>query len=159
MRLSDGGSAGTFTTVKRTTLVILGTGFGIFFLPGVVAVLGWVAGPCLVLLFALSTWYTSLLLAQTYADGQVLQAKQDCTYKAAVSRLLGVATNSCFALHCMVKPIKAHSHIHQMISGKKYTILYETFDCFDNTGSSVLVIVIGSFAMGYVHNPRCLYLT
>ena len=50
--------------------------------------MGWAAGPVILFLFALITWYMSLLLADAYRNPRVT-GKRNYTYPGAVKEILG----------------------------------------------------------------------
>ncbi|KAE8798977.1 amino acid permease 8-like [Hordeum vulgare] len=64
-------------------------GSGVLSLPWSVAQLGWVAGPATLLLFALITYYTSVLLGDCYRSDDAVAGKRNYTYMDAVGSLLG----------------------------------------------------------------------
>lgn len=111
-------SSGTFSTVGKCGSVILGSGPGVLFLPGVVSILGWIAAPCVLILAAVVTWYTSLLLAYTYADDQPSEAKRQRSYKDAVSHHLGMSSS------CVLPTAQHDEHFH-IIHANIYIICRE----------------------------------
>ncbi|KAI4388101.1 hypothetical protein MLD38_000463 [Melastoma candidum] len=64
-------------------------GSGVLSLAWATAQLGWVAGPAVMLLFALVTYYTSTLLAACYRHGDPITGKRNYTYMDAVHSNLG----------------------------------------------------------------------
>ena len=64
-------------------------GSGVLSLPWSVAQLGWVAGPVTLLLFAIITYYTSVLLGDCYRSEDAVTGKRNYTYMEAVGSLLG----------------------------------------------------------------------
>nr|DAD24638.1 TPA_asm: hypothetical protein HUJ06_026102 [Nelumbo nucifera] len=73
-------SAHIFTTV---------IGSGVLSLAWVVAQLGWIAGPVVLILFAVITWFTSVLLADCYRSPDPVTGKRNYTYMDAVKANLG----------------------------------------------------------------------
>lgn len=64
-------------------------GSGVLSLPWSMAQLGWVAGPVVLLLFAVVTYYTSVLLADCYRSPDPITGKRNHTYMDAVKANLG----------------------------------------------------------------------
>ncbi|KAK2632316.1 hypothetical protein EUGRSUZ_L01718 [Eucalyptus grandis] len=64
-------------------------GSGVLSLGWATAQLGWIAGPAVMLLFALVTYYTSTLLAACYRSGDPINGGRNYTYTDAVSANLG----------------------------------------------------------------------
>ncbi|CAJ1937765.1 unnamed protein product [Sphenostylis stenocarpa] len=64
-------------------------GSGVLSLAWAIAQLGWIAGPTVMILFSLVTFYTSSLLAQCYRDGGSNSGKRNHTYMDAVRSILG----------------------------------------------------------------------
>ncbi|CAH9064274.1 unnamed protein product [Cuscuta epithymum] len=64
-------------------------GSGVLSLAWAVAQLGWVAGPTVMLLFSVVTYYTSVLLSDCYRSGDPVNGKRNYTYMDAVSSNLG----------------------------------------------------------------------
>ncbi|KAL3736740.1 hypothetical protein ACJRO7_025647 [Eucalyptus globulus] len=60
-------------------------GSGVLSLAWATAQLGWIAGPAVMLLFALVTYYTSTLLAACYRSGNPINGRRNYTYMDAVS--------------------------------------------------------------------------
>ena len=63
-------------------------GSGVLSLAWAIAQMGWVAGPVVLFLFAVVTWYMSLLLADAYRNPRDT-GKRNYTYPGAVSAILG----------------------------------------------------------------------
>ncbi|XP_020203977.1 amino acid permease 4 [Cajanus cajan] len=66
-------------------------GSGVLSLAWAIAQLGWIAGPAVMFLFSLVTFYTSSLLAQCYRTGETNSGKRNYTYMDAVRSILGGA--------------------------------------------------------------------
>ncbi|KAL5205846.1 hypothetical protein ABZP36_034055 [Zizania latifolia] len=66
-------------------------GSGVLSLAWAIAQLGWVAGPAVMLLFAVVIYYTSTLLAECYRTGDLATGKRNYTYMDAVRANLGGA--------------------------------------------------------------------
>ncbi|XP_010527720.1 PREDICTED: amino acid permease 5-like isoform X2 [Tarenaya hassleriana] len=64
-------------------------GSGVLSLAWAVAQLGWVAGPAVMFLFSLVTYYTSILLCSCYRSGDSVSGKRNYTYMDAVQANLG----------------------------------------------------------------------
>lgn len=74
-------------------------GSGVLSLAWAIGQLGWVAGPAVMLLFALVIYYTSNLLAGCYRTGDPLTGKRNYTYMDAVrSNLGGTKVKVCGAI-------------------------------------------------------------
>lgn len=71
-------------------------GSGVLSLAWAVAQLGWVAGPIVMLLFSLVTYYTSALLADCYRSGDPIAGKRNYTYMDAVQANLGIVSKIIF---------------------------------------------------------------
>nr|GMD84256.1 amino acid permease 6-like [Ipomoea batatas] len=103
----DGLQKRTGTTAHIITAVI---GSGVLSLAWAFAQLGWIAGPVSLLVFAVITWYTSVLLADCYrcSDG-----KRNYTYMDAVTAHLGGSN---------VKVCGTTQHSNLVGTGISYTI-------------------------------------
>ena len=64
-------------------------GSGVLSLAWAIAQLGWVAGPAVMILFSLVTYYTSTLLAACYRCGDSVTGKRNYTYMDAIRANLG----------------------------------------------------------------------
>ncbi|ERN18219.1 hypothetical protein AMTR_s00055p00034230 [Amborella trichopoda] len=64
-------------------------GSGVLSLAWAIAQLGWIAGPAVMVLFALVNFYTSNLLAGCYRSGDPISGKRNYTYMDAVRANLG----------------------------------------------------------------------
>ncbi|KAL0556323.1 hypothetical protein IC582_004836 [Cucumis melo] len=64
-------------------------GSGVLSLAWATAQLGWVAGPAVMFLFSLVTYYTSVLLSACYRSGDPVSGKRNYTYMDAVQANLG----------------------------------------------------------------------
>ncbi|XP_027341307.1 amino acid permease 4-like [Abrus precatorius] len=64
-------------------------GSGVLSLAWAIAQLGWIAGPAVMILFSLVTFYTSSLLAECYRAGDPNSGKRNYTYMQAVRSILG----------------------------------------------------------------------
>lgn len=65
-------------------------GSGVLSLAWATAQLGWIAGPTVLLLFSVVTYYTSCLLASCYRSGDPVTGKRNYTYMEAVEANLGL---------------------------------------------------------------------
>uniref|UniRef100_A0ACD5U3E0 Uncharacterized protein n=2 Tax=Avena sativa TaxID=4498 RepID=A0ACD5U3E0_AVESA len=71
-------------------------GSGVLSLAWAIAQLGWVAGPAVMLLFSLVTYYTSALLSDCYRSGDETTGKRNYTYMDAVNaNLSGIKVQIC----------------------------------------------------------------
>ncbi|XP_061971424.1 amino acid permease 4 [Populus nigra] len=71
-------------------------GSGVLSLAWAIAQLGWIAGPAVMFLFSLVTYYTSSLLTDCYRTGDPDTGKRNYTYMDAVQSILGgVKVNLC----------------------------------------------------------------
>ncbi|CAH9076329.1 unnamed protein product [Cuscuta europaea] len=84
-RLKRTGTAWTASAHIITAVI----GSGVLSLAWAVAQLGWVAGPTVMLLFSVVTYYTSVLLSDCYRSGDPVNGKRNYTYMDAVSSNLG----------------------------------------------------------------------
>jgi hypothetical protein len=80
-------------------------GSGVLSLGWAIAQLGWVAGPVVMLLFSLVTYYTSSLLADCYRSGDPSTGKRNYTYMDAVNANLSACPSAFVpllptSLHC-----------------------------------------------------------
>ncbi|CAL5203906.1 unnamed protein product [Lathyrus oleraceus] len=64
-------------------------GSGVLSLAWAIAQLGWIAGPVVMILFAWVTYYTSVLLAECYRNGDPVNGKRNYTYMEVVHSNLG----------------------------------------------------------------------
>lgn len=64
-------------------------GSGVLSLAWATAQLGWIAGPVVMLLFSIVTYFTSTLLAACYRSGDPISGKRNYTYMDAVRSNLG----------------------------------------------------------------------
>ncbi|KAK6259180.1 hypothetical protein SCA6_013654, partial [Theobroma cacao] len=64
-------------------------GSGVLSLAWAIAQLGWIAGPAVMFLFSLVTYYTSSLLTDCYRTGDPVSGKRNYTYMDAVRSILG----------------------------------------------------------------------
>ncbi|KAI9128435.1 hypothetical protein K1719_001428 [Acacia pycnantha] len=79
---------GTFWTATAHIITAV-IGSGVLSLAWAVAQLGWVAGPTVMLLFALVNLYTTNLLAQCYRTGDPVTGQRNYTYMDTVKSILG----------------------------------------------------------------------
>ncbi|KAF5745036.1 amino acid permease 4-like [Tripterygium wilfordii] len=66
-------------------------GSGVLSLAWAIAQLGWIAGPAVMILFSLVSFYTSSLLSDCYRTGDTVSGKRNYTYMDAVRSILGGA--------------------------------------------------------------------
>ncbi|XP_042491140.1 amino acid permease 3-like [Macadamia integrifolia] len=117
-----------WTAASHIITAVIGS--GVLSLAWAVAQLGWVAGPIVMMLFALVTLYTSNLLSQCYRCGDPSSGKRNYTYMEAVKanlggrrvaicgtiqylNLFGVAIGYTIAASISMMAIKKTSCIHQ----------------------------------------------
>ncbi|XP_039850245.1 amino acid permease 3-like [Panicum virgatum] len=87
--------SGTMWTASAHIITAV-IGSGVLSLGWAIAQLGWVAGPAVMLLFSLVTYYTSALLADCYRSGDPTTGKRNYTYMDAVNaNLSGVKVQIC----------------------------------------------------------------
>ncbi|KAJ7978609.1 Amino acid permease [Quillaja saponaria] len=79
---------GTFWTATAHIITAV-IGSGVLSLAWAIAQLGWVAGPLVMILFALVNLYTSNLLTQCYRSGDPVTGQRNYTYMDAVKANLG----------------------------------------------------------------------
>ncbi|KNA08084.1 hypothetical protein SOVF_165890 [Spinacia oleracea] len=84
-RLKRTGSVWTASSHIITAVI----GSGVLSLAWATAQLGWIAGPVVMLLFSVVTYYTSVLLADCYRSGDSVSGKRNYTYMDAVQANLG----------------------------------------------------------------------
>jgi amino acid permease len=65
-------------------------GSGVLSLAWSTAQLGWIIGPVTLVLFSITTYYTSSLLADCYRTGDPVSGKRNYTYMDAVASYLGM---------------------------------------------------------------------
>lgn len=82
------GGAGTFWTASAHIITAV-IGSGVLSLAWAIGQLGWVAGPAVMILFALVNIYTSGLLAHCYRSGDPVTGQRNYTYMDAVKAYLG----------------------------------------------------------------------
>ncbi|KAJ6419364.1 hypothetical protein OIU84_029469 [Salix udensis] len=76
-----------FTASAHIITAVIGS--GVLSLAWAIAQLGWVAGPAVMVLFSLVTYYTSSLLTDCYRAGDPDTGKRNYTYMDAVRSILG----------------------------------------------------------------------
>ncbi|KMZ67857.1 Amino acid permease 6 [Zostera marina] len=76
-----------FTASAHIITAVIGS--GVLSLGWAIAQLGWVAGPFTLMLFSVITWFTSLLLADSYRSPDPVTGKRNHTYMEAVKSNLG----------------------------------------------------------------------
>ncbi|KAG8482490.1 hypothetical protein CXB51_024059 [Gossypium anomalum] len=79
---------GTFWTASAHIITAV-IGSGVLSLAWAIAQLGWIAGPAVMLLFSIITFYTSCLLTDCYRTADPVSGKRNYTYTQAVGSLLG----------------------------------------------------------------------
>nr|GMC47275.1 amino acid permease 3-like [Ipomoea batatas] len=94
-RLKRTGSVWTASAHIITAVI----GSGVLSLAWAVAQLGWIAGPIMMILFSIVTYYTSVLLSDCYRSGDPVTGKRNYTYMDAVrSNLGGLQVKICGAI-------------------------------------------------------------
>ena len=139
-------AAGKVSPLTYSFLAILGSGPGIIVLPIALYLLGWVAGLIAMLVVATITWYTSLLLAQTYGQGRLADGSRN--YTDAVSHFLGELTTHEQPWHLMLYSV-CGSYKYPPAAGRKYAFTYSLLRGVDDLGGTVPVTVVGGAVMGY----------
>ncbi|XP_044470587.1 amino acid permease 3-like [Mangifera indica] len=76
-----------WTTSAHIITAVIGS--GVLSLAWAIAQLGWIAGPSVMLMFALVNYYTASLLADCYRSGDPIHGKRNYTYMDAVRSNLG----------------------------------------------------------------------
>lgn len=84
-RLKRTGTLWTATSHIITAVI----GSGVLSLAWAIAQLGWIIGPCVMVLFALVVYFASDLLSQCYRSGDSLTGPRNYTYMDAVKSILG----------------------------------------------------------------------
>ncbi|KAK7318414.1 hypothetical protein RJT34_03114 [Clitoria ternatea] len=84
-RLKRTGSVWTASSHIITAVI----GSGVLSLAWAIAQLGWIAGPAVMVLFSVVTFYTSSMLAHCYRSGDPNSGKRNYTYMDAVRSILG----------------------------------------------------------------------
>ncbi|EEF42109.1 amino acid permease 3 [Ricinus communis] len=88
----DGRTKRTGTVWTASAHIITAViGSGVLSLAWAIAQLGWIAGPAVMFLFSLVTYYTSTLLSACYRSGDPVNGKRNYTYMDAVRTNLGGA--------------------------------------------------------------------
>lgn len=87
----DDGRAKRTGTVWTTSAHIITAviGSGVLSIAWAIAQLGWIAGPAVMILFAIVVYYTSTLLSECYRTGDPVTGKRNYTYTDAVRANLG----------------------------------------------------------------------
>lgn len=86
-------ASGTMWTASAHIITAV-IGSGVLSLAWAIAQLGWIAGPAVMILFSLVTYYTSSLLAACYRSGDPVTGKRNYTYMDAVHANLGNNNNN-----------------------------------------------------------------
>lgn len=81
------GNSSTITAHIITTVI----GSGVLSLAWAMSTLGWIAGPAILAIFSLVSWYTAHLLADTYRHPKD-SGPRNRTYSEAVQAILGEDT-------------------------------------------------------------------
>ncbi|KAK8586739.1 hypothetical protein V6N13_085765 [Hibiscus sabdariffa] len=79
---------GSFWTASAHIITAV-IGSGVLSLAWAIAQLGWIAGPAVMLLFSIVTYYTSSLLTECYRTSDPVSGKRNYTYTHAVGSILG----------------------------------------------------------------------
>lgn len=64
-------------------------------LPWAIAQLGWIAGPSVMMMFAIVSYYTAVILADCYRTGDPGSGKRNYTYMDSVRSILGNVDSVC----------------------------------------------------------------
>ncbi|KAL8141233.1 hypothetical protein V2J09_007254 [Rumex salicifolius] len=106
-------------------------GSGVLSLAWAVAQLGWLAGPFVMFLFSIVTYFTSALLADCYRSGDPVTGKRNYTYMDAYLNLYGVAIGYTIAASISMTAIKRSNCFYQSggksschISSTPYMIIF-----------------------------------
>ncbi|WOK97372.1 amino acid permease 4-like isoform X1 [Canna indica] len=152
----DGRTKRTGTVWTASAHIITAViGSGVLSLAWAIAQLGWVAGPIVMLLFAVITYYTSTLLADCYRYGDPITGRRNYDYMATVqsylaggikfkfcgfiqyANLFGVAIGYTIASSISMMAIQKANCYHKQghnspchISGNFYTITYGVMQIF-----------------------------
>ncbi|KAL3846140.1 hypothetical protein ACJIZ3_003543 [Penstemon smallii] len=99
--MSDNGrlqrSGNVWTASAHIITAVIGS--GVLSLAWAVAQLGWIAGPTVMIMFSVVTYYTSSLLAACYRSGDPNTGDRNCTYMDAVrANLVGFQVKVCGAI-------------------------------------------------------------
>lgn len=86
-------------TAHAITAVI---GSGVLTLPWSVAQIGWVFGPIALVVFALFTYYTAIILSDCYRTPGPTEGRRNYTYMDAVKSFLGTHSALCDHRHHLV---------------------------------------------------------
>ncbi|XP_021717820.1 amino acid permease 3-like [Chenopodium quinoa] len=129
-------------------------GSGVLSLAWATAQLGWIAGPIVMILFSIVTYYTSVLLSDCYRSGDPVSGKRNYTYMDAVQanlgglqvkicgliqylNLFGVAIGYTIAASISMTAIKRSNCFHEQgekakcnISANPYMILFGVAEIF-----------------------------
>ncbi|KAJ7567568.1 hypothetical protein O6H91_02G153200 [Diphasiastrum complanatum] len=91
LRVDDDGrparTGNTLTTLAYVITAVLGT--GVLSLPWSVGQMGWSVGPLLILIFSLTTLYSSIILCECYRTPDPVLGKRNYTYTNVVHAILG----------------------------------------------------------------------
>ncbi|KAF6142162.1 hypothetical protein GIB67_037080 [Kingdonia uniflora] len=79
---------GTFVTASAHIITAV-IGSGVLSLAWAIAQLGWIAGPAVLMVFAIITWFTSTLLADCYRSPHPVTGRRNYTYRDVVKANLG----------------------------------------------------------------------
>ncbi|PKI31686.1 hypothetical protein CRG98_047896 [Punica granatum] len=81
---------GTIWTASAHIITAI-IGSGVLSLAWAIAQLGWIAGPSVMILFAIVSYYTAVILADCYRTGDPVSGKRNYTYMDSVRSILGGA--------------------------------------------------------------------
>ena len=83
-----------WTATAHVITAVIGS--GVLSLAWSMAQIGWIAGPPILLGFAVITWYMALLLADCYRYPDPISGRRNYTYMDAVRAYLGLKKNKFF---------------------------------------------------------------
>ena len=106
-------SIGTLWTASAHIITAV-IGSGVLSLAWSMAQLGWIAGPIVLIAFAIVTYFTSILLADCYRSPDSITGKRNYTYMDAVRANLGMEQNFSPPLYICVLYIYICS-VHYML--------------------------------------------
>lgn len=82
-------STGTVWTASAHIITAV-IGSGVLSLAWAIAQLGWIAGPAVMVIFSVITYYTSILLSDCYRTGDPVTGKRNYTYMDAIHSNFGI---------------------------------------------------------------------
>ncbi|KAK0580553.1 hypothetical protein LWI29_003381 [Acer saccharum] len=146
---------GTFWTATSHIITAV-IGSGVLSLAWSIGQLGWVAGPTIMVLFALVNLYTSTLLSQCYRAGDPVTGQRNYTYMEAVKANLGKITFSYVtfkSFHLIISVFETGPRI----SGGRKVMLCGIIQYLNLFGVAIGYTIAASVSMMAIKRSNCFH--